>query len=133
MSRLSVLGHRLYSGEVSYNIVGQRRRWYVISAILVGLSLLSLGFRGLNLGIEFSGGAEFQVPAANCSIDQARAAVESVGVEPSTVTQLGSESIRVTTEAVDQGQSLKIREALAEECQVTVDDVSAQVVGPTWG
>ena len=28
MSRLGTLAHSLYSGEVSYDFVGQRRRWY---------------------------------------------------------------------------------------------------------
>ena len=133
MSRLSDLGHKLYSGEVSYDIVGKRRRWYAISGVIVLVALLSLVFRGLNLGIEFTGGAEFQVPSASCTIEQARSAVEEVGVEPVTVTALGNDSIRLTTEAVEQGQSQDIREALAQACSVTVDDVSAQVVGPTWG
>ena len=35
MSRLGALGHKLYSGEVSYDIVGRRRRWYAISAVIV--------------------------------------------------------------------------------------------------
>ena len=133
MSRLGSLGHRLYSGEISYNIVGHRKRWYIASTVLVLVSLLSLFVRGLNLGIEFHGGAEFQVPAATCSIDNARSAVQSAGVNPVTVTQLGSESIRITTETVDQATSTKVRSALADQCKVTVDDVSAQVVGPTWG
>jgi preprotein translocase subunit SecF len=133
MSRVSELGHKLYSGEVSYPIVANRRRWYAISAVLVLIAAGSLVFRGLNLGIEFTGGAEFQVPSASCTIEQARSAVESTGVEPSTVTQLGNEYIRVTTEAVEQGQSLEIRSALADTCAVTTEDVTAQVVGPTWG
>lgn len=133
MSRLGELGHKLYSGEVSYDIVGKRRRWYTISAAMVAVVILSLVVRGLNFGIEFTGGAEFQVPSASCSLDTASAAVESAGAEPVTVTQLGSESIRVTTEAVDNTESLKIRASLAEACGVQPDDVSVQLVGPTWG
>lgn len=133
MSRLGDLGHRLYSGELSYDIVGRRRRWYLVSGVLILMSVLSLGFRQLSLGIEFSGGAEFQVPSASCSIDQARGAVEELGVQPSTVTQLGNDSIRVTTAAVEQGTSIEVRRALAEACGVSTNEVSAQVVGPTWG
>jgi preprotein translocase subunit SecF len=133
MSRLSDLGHKLYSGEVSYDIVGRWRRWYAISGIIMLVAIGSLVFRGLNLGIEFTGGAEFQVPAASCTIEQARTAVADTGASVSTATQLGNDSIRLTTEAVDQGESLEIRTALAEACGVAVDDVSAQVVGPTWG
>jgi preprotein translocase subunit SecF len=133
MSRLGALGHKLYSGEVSYDIVGRRRRWYAISAAIVLVSLLSLGLRGLSLGIEFTGGAEYQVPSTTCTIDEARSAVQSVGVEPSTVTQLGNDLIRVTTEAVDNPTSLKIRSSLATTCGVDPDQVSVQLVGPTWG
>jgi preprotein translocase subunit SecF len=133
MSRLGTLGHQLYSGEVSYDIVGKRRRWYAISGAIFLIAVGSLVFRGLNLGIEFTGGAEFQVPAASCTIEQARGAVQDTGAVVSSAAQLGNESIRITTEAVDQGQSLEIRSALAEACGVTTEDVSAQVVGPTWG
>jgi len=133
MSRLGRLGHQLYAGEVSYDIVGKRRRWYTISGAIMLVALLSLVVRGLNLGIEFSGGAEFQVSSASCSVDQARTAVEQVGVTPSTVTQLGNESIRVTTEAVDNDTSLKVRASLADACSVEPTDVSVQLVGPTWG
>jgi preprotein translocase subunit SecF len=104
-----------------------------MSGIIVLIALGSLLVRGVNLGIEFTGGAEFQVPAASCTIEQARTAVADTGTTVSTATQLGNDSIRLTTEAVDQGESLEIRSALAEACGVSVDDVSAQVVGPTWG
>ena len=133
MSRMGALGHKLYSGEVSYDIVGKRRRWYSISAAIVLVALLSLGVRGLNLGIEFTGGAEYQVPSASCTLDQARTAVEDAGVEPVTVTQLGNESIRITTEAVDNATSLEIRASLAQACAVDPDSVSVQLVGPSWG
>jgi len=133
MSRLGSLGHKLYSGEVSYDIVGKRRRWYAVSAVLVLISLLSLATRGLNLGIEFTGGAEYQVSSTSCTIDQARTAVEETGVQPSSVTALGNEIIRVTTEEVDNAQSLAIRTSLAETCGVGAEEVSVQFVGPTWG
>ena len=90
--------------------------------------------RGLNLGIEFTGGAEYQVPSApRAPSRRPAAAVEAVGVEPSTVTQLGNDLIRVTTEAVDNATSLKIRGSLAQACAVEPDEVSVQLVGPTWG
>ena len=61
MSRLGTLGARLYRGEVSYEFVEKRKIWYTISAILLVISIASLMFKGLTLGIEFKGGAEFQV------------------------------------------------------------------------
>ncbi len=133
MSRLGSLGHKLYAGEVSYDIVGRARRWYAVSAVVLLIAIGSLVLRGLNLGIEFSGGAEFQAPSASCTIAETREAVQGAGVEPSTVTELGGRTIRVTTEAVDNATSLQVRAAMAEACAVQPDDVSVQLVGPTWG
>lgn len=133
MSRMATLGQKLYSGEVSFDIVGNRRRWYAVSAGVVLVALVSLVFRGLSLGIEFTGGAEFQVPSASCTQSQSRTAVEEAGVAPASVTQLGNDSIRITTEAVDNATSLEIRQSLADACGVAPDSVSVQLVGPSWG
>ena len=59
MSRIGSFGSKLYRGEVSYNIVDNRRRWYALSAIILLAAVLGLAVRGLNLGIEFKGGAEY--------------------------------------------------------------------------
>ena len=46
MSKFGDLGGKLYRGEVSYNIVGQRNRWYTVSAILIVLALAGILLRG---------------------------------------------------------------------------------------
>ena len=82
MSRLSQFGHKLYTGEVSYNFIGNRRRWYIVSAILIAVSILSIGIRGLDWGIEFEGGADFQVQAAvtDTTVEEFTDAVNNAGV-----------------------------------------------------
>ena len=74
MCRLGTLGARLYRGEVSYDFVGRRRIWYTISATLLLVSIVSLLFRGLTLGIEFRGGAEFRVTSP--TVTQSRSALD---------------------------------------------------------
>ena len=48
MSRVGNFGQKLYSGEISYDIVGKRRRWYAISGaiflIAFALTLLQVPF-----------------------------------------------------------------------------------------
>ena len=77
MSKPTSLASRLYRGDVSYDIVGSRKRWYTVSGIILLLALVGLFGRGLNFGIEFQGGAEFQVPSANCSVESVRTAARS--------------------------------------------------------
>ncbi|MDQ3113015.1 MAG: protein translocase subunit SecF, partial [Actinomycetota bacterium] len=136
MSRFGNLGARLYKGEVSYDFIGKAKTWYAVSAVLLLLSLGALVLRGLDFGIEFQGGAVFIADAPGGTVAQARDAVLGAGVEAigeATVTQLGGDSIRVETLALDLPESTVIREALADALGIAPDEVQRQLVGPSWG
>lgn len=133
MSSLRTLGRRLYDGEVSYDYVGRRKRWYIISGVLLLVCIAALGIRGLNLGIEFRGGSEFAVPNATCTVEEARDTAESLTGTQVIVTETGAGTVRVQTEAVTPAQATEITRVLADACGVTSDDVTVQVVGPVWG
>lgn len=136
MASLSQLGNGLYRGEVSLNIVGRRRTWYLISAILIVLSMSSLGVQKLNLGIEFKGGAEFSVPLAvadDSSVTKARETVIAAGETPSSVTVIGGNKVRIQTPALSTEDSNALSAALATSFAVTESDIKVQLVGPTWG
>jgi preprotein translocase subunit SecF len=136
MASLSQLGNGLYRGDISYNIVGRRKAWYIVSAILVVLSLATLGVRGLNLGIEFKGGAEFSVPltvASDEDIAQARETVLAAGETPSTVTIVGGDTIRIQTPELSTEASIALSAALAESFAIDEANIKIQLVGPSWG
>ncbi|CAB4960542.1 MAG: protein translocase subunit SecF [Actinobacteria bacterium] len=133
MSKMSGLGHRLYSGQMSIDFIGRRRTWYVVSAIILLVSVGALLTRGLNLGIEFRGGADFAIPSATCSIEQARVVAEEGSGAQSIVTETGNGTIRVQTEALTPAESSVLAGELASACGVAKDDIKVQVVGPTWG
>ena len=136
MASLSQLGNSLYRGDKSYDIVGRRKAWYLISAILIILSIATLGVRGLNLGIEFKGGAEFSVPlevANDESVTQARETVLALGETPSTVTIIGGDTIRIQTPALSTDASNVLSAALAETFDVSEANIKVQLVGPSWG
>ena len=133
MARRASLGDRLYRGETGVDFVGRRRTWFIISGILVLISLAALGFRGLNLGVEFQGGAIFSVPNATCSVESAREAADQATGAESIVTETGAGIVRVQTPPVDPEQSQQVARVLGEACGVPATDISVQVVGPTWG
>jgi preprotein translocase subunit SecF len=130
---MSNLGQRLYSGESSIDFVGHRRRWYVISAIILLVAIGALFFRGLNLGIEFRGGADFSLPNASCSVEEARGVAESGTGAQAIVTETASGTIRVQTETLTPEESIVLGAELAKTCGISPSDVKTQVVGPTWG
>lgn len=134
MSSMGNLGARLYRGELSFDIVGKARRWYAISLVILVVSVLSLAFRGLTLGVEFRGGAEFIVPAAGATIGEVRSTAVGVGLPGEPIVQeLGDDRVRIQTPALDQAKANQVQDALADEFGVPSGEIQTQRIGPTWG
>ncbi len=133
MSKLGSFGQRIYRGEVSYDFIGRRKTWYTISAIILLISVGAILFRGLNLGIEFKGGADFSIPNATCTVEQARVVAEIETGSQTIVTVTGAGTVRVQTETLTPAASESLAGILAETCGSTRADIKYQVVGPSWG
>jgi preprotein translocase subunit SecF len=136
MSRLGTLGHALYAGEVSYDFVGRRRRWYLISAVVLLISVSSLFVRGLSLGIEFKGGNVVTVPTATGTVSQAQAAAARAGASEIVVTTFTSESgrsLQVQTETLPGSGNSDLSTQLAQEFGVPADSLTVQQISPSWG
>lgn len=134
MSKFSGLGGRLYRGETSVNFIGRRRRWYALSGFFVLLSIGALAVQGLQLGIEFKGGSSFTVNTSSPSISLARDAVEEAGVTSDPIVQLvGTDKVRVQTQALDPALNNAVQDALAAKFSVSAADIDTQIIGPSWG
>lgn len=139
MSKFRDIGHKLYTGEVSYDFVGRRRRWYVISAVLIAVSLLSIGIRGFEWGIEFEGGADFQAQTVvtDTTITDMQEAVANAGVPDlgeATVTTVGNDQVRVQTRTLDPVNEVPlVRTAIATEAGVPSNEVAYSLIGASWG
>lgn len=129
----SSLAHRLYAGEVGYDFIGHKRRWYIISGVILVISLAALLIRGLNLGIDFKGGSTYELPSNGHSVTQIRTVLSSVGVTDPVVEKIGQNRIRVETEVQTSAQTTATSNALANEVGTTADNTSPSTVGPTWG
>ena len=133
MTSLGSLGARLYRGEVSYDFIGHRKLWYTVSLVLIAISVVSLLVRGLTLGIEFRGGAEFRVSAASADEGSVRDTVGEVVGGEIVVQRVGNSTIRAQTETLTSTELEEVQTALAERFDVATDDVSTQFIGPSWG
>lgn len=133
MSRLADLGHDLQTGARSVDVVNKRRTWFLISAALVLVSLLGLAVRQLNMGVEFDGGSVFELSVKNSSVEDVRGVVEAQGVEEPKVQKLGSDKYRIETTTVTTDEATKISTALSKKFSVKPEDITTQVVGPSWG
>lgn len=141
MASFAQFGNDLYTGKRQIDFVGKRRRWYTASAILVLIAAVGVFAKGLNMSLEFTGGAELRVPGVSQMDDydvRAQDAVsEATGSESSLiVTQIGDDEVRIQTEKLGDGTSKEtadVRAALAEEFDVAPGDVTSTFIGPSWG
>jgi len=74
------------------NVFDHRRSWYIFSATIIVAGLLSLGVRGLNAGLDFTGGTELHLQFdESVSVAQVREKLEPHGLGQASVVTLGQE------------------------------------------
>ncbi|MEU3608007.1 protein translocase subunit SecF [Streptomyces sp. NPDC035033] len=133
MSKLGDLGARLHRGEVGYDFIGNRKIWYGLSVLITITAIVALAVRGLNMGIEFQGGAVFTTPKTDVTVSQATEYAEEASGHDAIVQQLGNGSLRIQVGGLDTEQSDKVRTQLAEDLNLPEDKIAAELVGPSWG
>ncbi len=134
MSSIKGLGGRLYSGETSFNIVGNAKRWYIVSALFTLLSIGALTLQGLHLGIEFKGGSAYTFTSTTATVEQARSAVEGAGISSELIVQkVGDSKIRVQTGSLTNAQSDAVESVIVSTFGVTAESIDTQIIGPSWG
>jgi preprotein translocase subunit SecF len=130
---------RLYRGETSFDFVGRRRLWYLLSGIIIVAGLVSMGTKGFNFGIDFKGGQSWEVTAPNASFTAVQNAVQNAGVTGAQVEILGHRTVQVeadlnslspTKRAADEGA---VSAVLGRLGHTPASEVSFSDVGPTWG
>ena len=131
---MSVL-RKLNRGETQVDFVGNRRRWFTISAIVLLISLGALGIRQLNLGIEFVGGLALQAPnPAGADVPEMRDGLEAVGIDDSTIQLVDDgDSVLVTTRELDVETENAAIDSIAEITGSNRTEISINAVGPTFG
>ncbi|MFB7940575.1 protein translocase subunit SecF [Streptomyces sp. NPDC127049] len=133
MSKLGDLGARLHRGEVGYDFIKNRKIWYGLSVLITITAIVALAVRGLNMGIEFQGGAVFTTPKTDVTVSQAQEYAEEASGHDAIVQQLGNGSLRIQVGGLDTEQSDQVRTELAKDLNVAEDKIAAELVGPSWG
>ena len=137
--RVARSGRASYHGETNIRFVAHVQAVaVVISGVIIGIGLLSLWQRGLNLGIDFEGGVVWEVPAGDVSVADAQDAMDGRrarrGSPCRRLTAEGEVRLRVEAEPLDDAAAAQ--ESATELAELTgsdVDDVSLNAVGPSWG
>ncbi|MGH7912809.1 MAG: protein translocase subunit SecF, partial [Candidatus Dormibacteraceae bacterium] len=128
---------RLYRGQTTFDFVGRRRWWFLISSVIIVAGLISFSIRGFNLGIDFKGGTSWSVSVAGVSQSTVTNAVEAAGLTQPTIQILGGKTIEVQADL--NSLSTARRTAISNQVEAALARIahgqqpSISTVGPTWG
>jgi preprotein translocase subunit SecF len=120
-------------------IVQRRNWWFLLSGAVMLLALVGLFVRGLNYSIDFTGGTQIQYEnRSGASVEEIRdvLAQDPFNRRDAEIQVIGTDQIQIRTSALTDlsaEERTRLIEALARQAGVPPDDVSTQVVGPTWG
>ena len=127
----------LYHERTHFQFIERSWRWAVVSGVLILISVLALGINGLNLGIDFEGGTQWQftvnTKTGNASVTDVRSAIDPLGLGGAKVLIVGSDSVRVQAKDLTPAEQAKVTAALAKYAGIEGAQVSVTNVGPTWG
>ena len=122
-----------------FHIIQRRRRWFILSGTVIVISIIGLVFLGLNYSIDFTGGSLIEYrPANDVTVEQVRGLLAQSPYDrgDAEVQIVGGNQISIRTTALTDlsaAERTQLFDALAKQAGISANDISAQVVGPTWG
>ena len=129
---------KLLSENLAFDFLGKRRIAGVLSVVLIVLSLTSLGVRGLNFGIDFTGGVLIEVgyPQA-AELPAIRAALETAGFDDLTVQHFGTaRDVLIRLVPTEDESSADLSTRVLNALQTQQPDIAmrrVEFVGPQVG
>jgi preprotein translocase subunit SecF len=136
------LMRRLYRGESNVGFIPHRRRWYIASASVLVICVLSMIFRGFNEGIDFKGGTQYQLSGQGTTLTtkSITTAFQNAGLTLESPTQVvGNGSNRsylvkslVLGSDAQNAITNKVLVSLKSE-GLTQNKVNINTVSGTWG
>jgi preprotein translocase subunit SecF len=125
----------VYHERTRFDFLGRKWIWGAVSGVAILISVATLVFSGLNLGIDFEGGTQWQltVKSGSVSASDVRDALQGTGLSDPRILILGSDGVRVQAGTLKAADAAKVTAALATYGHVADTDVSVTDVGPTWG
>lgn len=121
----------------SFSFIKNRKIFYIISAVIIILGMGMSLVRGLNYGIDFTGGTMIQVDMhKEVPISEVEDAIAEFNLDPSII-YAGENNTQVvikTIESLDNEKRAEVVDALGESFGVTQEDVLAsEQFGPSVG
>ncbi len=137
---------RLYTGTGAFEVMGKRKLWYSISALIVAIAVGAIVIRGFTFGIDFEGGTKVSFPRSDAQATTQQVETvfsDTIGRPPEAVVVVGSgesATFQIRSETLTNDEIIALRTALFDAFQPQGPDgqpseqaVSDSAVSETWG
>ncbi|WEV29587.1 protein translocase subunit SecD [Streptomyces sp. 71268] len=116
------------------DLMGRRRRWLAASAVAMVLATAGILVRGLDFGVEFTGGRLVEYATTKpVDVDRARDAVADAGFPRAVVQASGDGELTVRTGGMSNAEEARVGEAIGDLAGGEVEKVRDELIGPSMG
>lgn len=123
----------MYRNQTHVPFASLWKRVLFVSVAITVLGIGALFVRGLNLGLEFEGGAAWQLPANGVSIDEARDTMRGLGLADARI-QTGDDELRIRAELdADGAKASEVTASLLALTGADESELSFTSAGASWG
>ena len=124
---------RAWLAERGPDLLGRSRLWLGISGVAVVLAATGMATRGLNYGLEFSGGRTLEYDTERrVSLDRLRSELAGAGLHRAVVQESGQDNVSIRTPQLSQDQQTRVGDVVRAAGGET-ELVRDEFVGPTIG
>ncbi|WP_229840207.1 protein translocase subunit SecD [Streptomyces roseolilacinus] len=116
------------------DLMGRRRRWLAVSAAALLLAVAGIFVRGLDFGVEFTGGRLVEYSTSSpVDVDRARDALADAGFPRAVVQSSGEGGLTVRTDGMSNDEEARIGEAVGALAGGKAEKVRDELIGPSLG
>ncbi|MFI8092482.1 protein translocase subunit SecD [Streptomyces sp. NPDC086080] len=124
---------RTYLTRRNPQLMRHPRRWLAVSAVVLVITGAGIVVRGLNFGVEFTGGRLIEYSTSTTvDPDRAREALADAGFPQAVVQSSGDDKLTVRTEELTNAEAVKVADAIAE-VGGGAEKVRDELIGPSLG
>ncbi|MCX2923270.1 protein translocase subunit SecD [Streptomyces sp. NEAU-W12] len=124
---------RAYLTRRDPQLMRRPRRWLAVSALVLVVTGAGVLVRGLDFGVEFTGGRLIEYSTSSTvDPDRARAALADAGFPQAVVQSSGDNRLTVRTEELSNAEAVEVAEAVGE-VGGGAEKVRDELIGPSLG
>lgn len=121
------------SRKRNFDFIGKKYIWFGISGAIMIVSIVALFVMGLNFGIDFTGGTEYDIKVkAGTTLETVRSAAGSVGQGEAQIQSAGDNEYIIRVPKTNSEEKKALEEALKTKANMT-EVLAVNDVGPGWG